>query len=186
MEASSVASDAAAVKAREAVEDLVAEGLAVTVRAVRERAGVRTAAAAQAARAHAEDLAASDPVPDVPGPVAGRFAAVWRQAVLLARAEHAEAAAGWARRLEELTLERDEAEADLRGAEAEVEALTGERDKALAELDGCRAELDGLAGRAQDAARQAADAQARAAAADARAETLGEVLARLAPPGPPG
>lgn len=181
-------------RAKRAVDDLAAAGLAVTARAVRERAGVRMGVAADAARAHAEDLAAAGVIPEIPEAVSGRLEAVWREAVMAARGAHADAVTGWTQRLEEAHAERDDAAAELDRVETLLASTVSERDEALADLTAARAEIVAARARADEetrtlrdrldtALREHAELGARAAAAEARAETLQVVLDRLQPRG---
>ncbi|WP_394255430.1 DNA-binding protein [Pseudoclavibacter helvolus] len=182
----------AASRAKRAVDDLAAAGLAVTARAVRERAGVRMGVAADAARAHAEDVAAAGAIPEIPEAVAGRLEAVWREAVMAARGEHADAVTGWTQRLEDAHAERDDAAAELDRVETLLASTVTERDEALTDLATARSEVMEARARADDEARtlrdrldtalhEHAELGARSAAAEARAETLQAVLDRLQP-----
>lgn len=191
-----------AAKARQAAEDLAAAGLPVTARAVQKRAGVRSTVAADAAREHAEALAAAGQVPDVPDVVDGRFRAIWREAYVLARAEFGEDVARWAQRIEDATAEKDEVAADLAAAEAARDDLAEKLERERVDLAAARDDLAAARERAEtdraahdvamqelrdalDAARQeTAAAAAREAAAAAKAETLQAVLDQIKPTPP--
>lgn len=99
-------------RAEVAARDLADRDQAVTARAVREAAGVRMAVAAAAARAWREATAeASDvEVPEVPGDVTARLAAVWADAYRAAVAA--------------VTPERDQLASEVEELRGEVEALT--------------------------------------------------------------
>ncbi|QAY64994.1 hypothetical protein ET495_17385 (plasmid) [Xylanimonas allomyrinae] len=188
-----------AAKARQAAEDLAAAGLPVTARAVQKRAGVRSTVAADAAREHAEALAAAGQVPDVPDVVDGRFRAIWREAYVLARAEFGEDVARWAQRIEDTTAEKDEVAADLAAAEAARDDLAERLERERVDLAAARDDLAAVRERAEtdraahdvatkelrdalDRARQElATAQADTAAAVSRAETLQTVIDHIKP-----
>lgn len=163
-------------KAAEAAEALGSEGAAVTARAVRARSGVRMTVAAEAARTWNEAEANAAVVPDPPAAVETRFAALWREAVTAARAEHAEAKAGWQAKL-------DQSDAERRTLAEEVEQLEGERDEARNERDEANRETDRLreqgAAAASTAAEALAEQRSRADRAEARAEAVERERDRL-------
>ena len=117
-------------RAMEAAEVLAAEGAPVTARAVRERSGVRMTVAADAARAWNEREAQAQAVPEPPAAVEARFAALWREAVAVARSEFAEARTGWQAKVEQVEAERDQARAE---AAAIRDQVAAERDQAAAD-----------------------------------------------------
>ncbi|GAA4422684.1 hypothetical protein GCM10023169_17420 [Georgenia halophila] len=142
-------------KAARAAEELAAEGNPVTNRAVRERARVSMAVAAEAARVWNELAAEQESVPDFPDDVRARFDGIWRAAYVAARQEFDEVRAGWVSRVE--TAQKDAA------------ALT----KAVAELEEQLAQEREEAHQAQrTAAGELAEAQARAAKAEGTLEAV--------------
>ncbi|ACL42176.1 conserved hypothetical protein (plasmid) [Pseudarthrobacter chlorophenolicus A6] len=134
-----------------AAESLAAEGLTVTARSVRDRSGVRMAIASEAARAWNEQQSKDDDVPEAPAAVQARFAALWREAVTVARAEFAEARAGWEAKIAKAKEDADAMAEDLGKVE-------DERDKALKA--------------ASDAEQEVTTQRSRADKAEGRAETL--------------
>lgn len=156
-------------RAMEAAEVLAAEGAPVTARAVRERSGVRMTVAADAARAWNEREAQAEAVPEPPAAVEARFAALWREAVAVARSEFAEARTGWQAKVEQVEAER--------GALAEeVEHVEAERDQARAEAAAIRdqvaAERDQAAADAASVSEALAEQRSRADKSEARAEAV--------------
>ncbi|MET4143808.1 DNA-binding protein [Arthrobacter sp. UYCo732] len=113
-------------RAAAAAEALAAEGAAVTARSVRDRSGVRMALAAEAARAWNDQQSKEATVPEPPAAVQARFAALWREAVTLARGEFAEARTGWEARIAKAEEERN-------GTAEDLGKVEDERDKALKE-----------------------------------------------------
>jgi hypothetical protein len=149
-------------RAERAAEELDAEGLAVTARAVRERAGVRMGAAAAAARRWARGRLDAAGAPEPPAGVAARFDAVWRDAWRAARAELDAERAGWLRRVD--------------AAESEAAALGGDVERLEAELAAETARSRADAERLQA---EVAGAREAAAAAEGAAAGLREALAAL-------
>ena len=136
-------------KAARAAEELAAEGKQVTNRAVRERAGVSMAVAAQAARVWNERAAELENVPDLPDDVRARFQGIWRAAYIAAREEFDESRAAWVSRYE--------------ASQQDVDALT----KSVAELEEQLAREQEQAHQAQRAAtKELIEAQTRAAKAE--------------------
>ncbi|MEW1808450.1 DNA-binding protein [Pseudarthrobacter sp. NPDC080039] len=156
-------------RAAGAAEALAAEGIAVTARAVRERSGVRMTVAADAARAWNEREALAEAVPEPPAAVQVRFAALWREAVVLARGEFAEARAGWHAKLEQ-------AEAERKALAEEIEQVEIERDQARAEVGAVRdqvaVERDRAAAAAASAAEALGELRSRADKSEARAQAV--------------
>lgn len=145
-------------RAAAAAEALAAEGTPVTARSVRDRSGVRMALATEAARAWNEQQSKDEAVPDAPAAVQARFTAVWREAVTLARAEFAEARAGWQAKIAKAKEDSDAMAQDLGKVE-------DERDKALK--------------KAADAEKEVTAQRSRADKAEGRAETLAGERDRL-------
>lgn len=174
-------------RAAAAAEILAAEGVPVTARAVRERSGVRMSLAAEAARAWNDQQSTEQAVPEAPPAVQARFTALWREAVAFARAEFAEARAGWQEKISKAEQERNDMADDLGKAEDDrdkalkavtkaegatatersradkaegrAEALEAERDRLLGERDGLSSQLTEL--RNQLAASKAQETKAR-------------------------
>ena len=142
-------------RARAAARALTAEGSPVTSRAIRDRAKVRMAVAAQVAREANESVAAAAQTPDLPDQVTDQVAALWRAAVEAAKEKHAAEMASAAQRLAEAQTERDDA----------VQLVI---------------ELEEKLAVAKDALARAQAAETRATAAEARADGLREALAALA------
>lgn len=156
-------------RATDAAETLGAEGVPVTARAVRERSGVRMTVATEAARAWNEREAQAQAVPEPPASVEARFAALWREAVAMARHEFAEARAGWQSKIEQVEAERT-------SLAEEVEQVETERDQASAEAAALRDQIGTERARAAADATSASDALAeqrsRADKSEARAEAI--------------
>lgn len=131
-------------RAEAAARDLADRGLAVTARGVREAAGVRMAVAAAAARAWREATAEDSEVevPEVPGDVTARLAAVWADAYRAAVAA--------------VTPERDQLASEVEELRSEVEALTA----TVSEVEDEQATTAGQRDAAQQA-QQAAEEQLR-------------------------
>jgi hypothetical protein len=119
-------------RARTAAEDIAGEGAVVTARAVRQRARVTTAVAAEVAREWNEAHPAGLVLPPIPESAQRRVEGLWAEAVFLARAE-------W-----------DDARAFMEGkvaeAEGEVESLMGDLSRLDFELDSARGDLDAARG----------------------------------------
>jgi len=162
-------------RARDAAESLGAEGLPVTSRSVRERAGVRMSVATQAAR----DWAArgvGEAVPDIPPAVAARFDGLWREAFVAARKGFDAERAGFAARLEEQRSEIEDLDDAVRSYEGElrrVEENAVTIGKQLGEREG---EIDELRRELVQERDRARDAEQRAARAEATALTLQATL----------
>jgi len=109
--------------AKVAIAELVDSGESVTVRAVRKRANTSTAVASEAVKVwKAAQGLVREPV-EVPAVVSARLAAVWTEAVELARAEFEAERAGWVQRVEEVESERDGLILDLSEVEDMQETL---------------------------------------------------------------
>lgn len=145
-------------RAAAAAEALAAEGITVTARSVRDRSGVRMAIASDAARAWNEQQSKDEDVPEAPAAVQARFAALWREAVTVARAEFAEARAGWEAKIAKAKEDSDAMAEDLGKVE-------DERDKALK--------------KASDVEKEVTAQRSRADKAEGRAETLAGERDRL-------
>lgn len=141
-------------RARAAAKALLADGDPVTSRAIRDRARVRMAVAAQVAREVASAAAGQTEPIDVPNQVSDQVAALWRLAVDAAKQEH---------------------DTELQDALSQRDAACAERDELIALVSELEAQLD----QARQDAEAATDANARALAAEARAEGLREALAVL-------
>lgn len=139
-------------RAAEAAEALAAEGLPVTNRAVRARAGVSMAVAAEAAGTWNEREAARTHIPEAPESVTARFGGIWREAYSAAH--------------DLFAAERETLTGRLRVAEEESRSLTGD----LTTSDGRVAELEAELERVRTDAEQAAAATAAAHAAELSAE----------------
>lgn len=118
-------------RAAAAAEALAAEGRPVTNRAVRERAGVAMAVAAEAASEWNERAAEQAQVPEAPDTLLARFAGIWREAYVVAR--------------DQLAAERDALTLRLHASENEVQSLTED----LSESDARVAELEAALGQAR-------------------------------------
>lgn len=145
-------------RAAAAAESLAAEGIAVTARSVRDRSGVRMALASDAARAWNEQQSQDGTVPEAPPAVQARFSALWREAVTVARAEFAEARAGWEAKIAKAKEDSDAMSEDLGKVE-------DERDKALK--------------KASDAEKEVTAQRSRADKAEGKAETIAGERDRL-------
>ena len=95
-------------RARAAADELSAEGEMVTARAVRSRAEVSMAVAAQIAREWKTAAETERAIPEIPGRVQVRVEGLWKEAIDTVREEFETERQGWQTRLEELSQERDE------------------------------------------------------------------------------
>lgn len=138
-------------RATAAAEALAAEGLTITARSVRDRSDVRMAVASDAAHEWNEQESKDEDVPEAPAAVQARFAALWREAVTVARAEFAEARAGRETRIAKAIEDSDAMAEDLGKVE-------DERDKALR--------------KASDAEKEVTAQRSRADKAEGKAETI--------------
>lgn len=130
-------------RAAEAAEALAAEGVPVTNRTVRQRAGVAMAIAAEAARQWNEAAAAITAIPETPDTVRARVDGIWREAYTVARDEFAG--------------EREALTAKLRTAEDDRDALTKDITDAEGRLDEMQSQIDAARAEAlQDAAEASA------------------------------
>lgn len=137
-------------RAVEAAESLAAEGLPVTSRAVRARAGVSMAVATGAATTWNERAAAQAHIPGAPESVAARFDGIWRDAYSTAH--------------DLFAAEREALTGRLRAAEEENRSLTEDLTASDARVAELQAELEQVRA---DAAQAALDAQQEATAAAA-------------------
>ena len=141
-------------RARAAAKALLADGDPVTTRAIRDRARVRMAVAAQVAREVVSAASGEAEPIDVPDQVSDQVAALWRLAIDAAKQEH---------------------EAELQAVIVQRDAACAERDELVALVTELEAQLD----QARKDAATASDANIRALAAEARADGLREALAAL-------
>ncbi|WP_190243064.1 DNA-binding protein [Arthrobacter globiformis] len=139
-------------RAAVAAEALAAEGLPVTSRAVRARAGVSMAVATEAATTWNEREAAQAHIPEAPESVTARFSGIWREAYSAARDLFAS--------------ERETLTGRLRVVEEDNRSLTAD----LTTSDGRVAELEAELERVRTDAEQAAASAAAAHAAELSAE----------------
>ena len=95
-------------RARTAADELSAEGEIVTARAVRSRAQVSMAVAAQIAREWKTAAETERIIPEIPSRVQVRVEGLWKEAVDAAREEFEAERQGWQVRLEEVGQECDE------------------------------------------------------------------------------
>ena len=95
-------------RARAAVDELSSEGEMVTARAVRSRAEVSMAVAAQIAREWKTAAETERIIPEIPSRVQVRVEGLWKEAVDAAREEFEAERQGWQVRLEEVGQECDE------------------------------------------------------------------------------
>lgn len=110
-------------RAAEAAEALAAEGKSVTNRAVRERAGVAMAVAAEAVKVWNDRVAEQSQAPEPPDTVLARFAGIWREAYTAAGNHFA--------------VERDGLMVKIRASDEEIRSLTqdlSESDSRVGEL----------------------------------------------------
>jgi chromosome segregation ATPase len=172
-------------RAARAAEQLDAEGAAVTARAVRDKAGVRTQVAAAAAKAWSARKAETRRAPDPPPSVTARFEAIWREAHNAASAAFDTERDTWAQRLSAAQTERDALAEDLDKTETQNDALTAKAARLEADLAAARADADDQAERLRrelDQARaQTAEAEQRRAAAEGLTTGLREALAAITP-----
>lgn len=119
-------------------------------------------------------------VPSVPDALRTRFDAIWAEAVVLARAEHAAEREGWQQRLTQLEAERDALTDDLAKAEDALDSAVTDakvqQQEAQQLAERARAEAEQ---RAQLTADELAGERSRADRAEARAEALVEERDRL-------
>lgn len=95
-------------RARVAADELSAEGEMVTARAVRTKAEVSMAVAAQIAREWKTAAETERTIPEIPSRVQVRVEGLWKEAIETVREEFETERQGWQTRLEELNQERDE------------------------------------------------------------------------------
>ncbi len=159
---------------------LSVEGKPITVRTLRERAGVSTDTAAGWLRANRPARDVSPPPADVLTRV---LDPLWSAAVAVARDEHAEAAAA---ERDVLVQAEAEALAELSAAVSRAETAEAENAQLQRDLAAAEADRDVLAARAAAAAKDAEDSRAAAHAAElaaaeaqATARTLREVIDSL-------
>ena len=95
-------------RARVAADELSAEGEMVTARAVRSKAEVSMAVAAQIAREWKTAAETERAIPEIPGRVQVRVEGLWKEAIETVRKEFETERQGWQTRLEEQSHERDE------------------------------------------------------------------------------
>lgn len=125
-------------RAAEAAEALAAEGLLVSSRAVRARAGVSMAVANEAATTWNEREAAQAHIPEAPESVTARFGGIWREAYSGAR--------------DLFTAERETLTGRLRIAEEEIKSLTADLTTSDARVAELEAELERVRTDAEQAA----------------------------------
>jgi len=163
-------------RAFEAAVALDAEGLAVTARAVRERAGVRMAVASQAAREWVRQRVDSEGVPEIPEVVMVRFTGLWREAFLAAQGSFEVERDGWLRQLDKGRGELSQLQIAMDELESEYEHASGRLHNLETDQDALRSEIDSLRGELASERERAREAEQRAAGAEARALTLQEML----------
>ena len=110
-------------RARTAADELSAEGEIVTARAVRSRAEVSMAVAAQIAREWKTAAETERTIPEIPSRVQVRVEGLWKEAIDTVREEFEAERQGWQTRLEELSQERDELIKEFTSFEAKATEL---------------------------------------------------------------
>lgn len=161
-------------KAKAAIEELQAEGIAITARAVRERAGVAMSVAAEAAREANAEAEKADQVPEISDKLQRRFAAIWGEAVREAREEHAAEREGWRSQLAEAN---DAADAYKTEAAEAHDQEHAERERAEALL----AELERYRDAVQNYERELAVAMERVKGLEGERDRLTGLLKALTP-----
>ena len=156
-------------RARVAADELSAEGEMVTARAVRSRAEVSMAVAAQIAREWKTAAETERAIPEIPSRVQVRVEGLWKEAIETVRKEFETERQGWQTRLEELSQERDELikevtnletktselqdtitaahqenAATIKGLEAALTTVTSRADRAEAQVEALQVERDRL------------------------------------------
>ena len=152
-------------KAAEAAASLAAEGVSVTARMVRERAGVNMKAAGEAARAWNEEQAAAAQAPELPQSVLTRVQGVWIEALSVASAAFESDRQGWDAQRQVVAAEVERLEDDVATVEAERDAAREAGAVLQAELDAIRLQLAGVereAAKTEGRAEQAEKAQEKA------------------------
>jgi chromosome segregation ATPase len=154
----------------------------VTVRAVKQAAGVMSDVAAAAAREWNEAQAALVAVPDAPAAWTARLEALWPEAYRAARETFAAERAGLAAKVASAEAERDGTAADLDRAEAERDQARAEAARLAEAVEAARSAEQGMRDRMLAAERDHAEAlrqaQTRAAAAEGLVAGLREALTR--------
>ena len=112
-------------RARAAADELSAEGEMVTARAVRARAEVSMAVAAQIAREWKTAAETERAIPEIPSRVQVRVEGLWKEAIDIVREEFETERQGWQTRLEELSHERDDLIKEVTKLEAKTSELQG-------------------------------------------------------------
>jgi len=163
-------------RAFEAAVALDAEGLAVTARAVRERAGVRMAVASQAAREWVRQRVDCEGVPEIPEVVMVRFTGLWREAFLAAQGSFEVERDGWSQQLNKSRGELSQLQIAMDELESEYEHASGRLLSLETQNDALSSEIASLRGELASERERARDAEQRAAGAEARSLTLQELV----------
>lgn len=164
-----------------AAEELAAEGVPVTARAVRERAQVNMNIASPVAREWNSRESQARDVPAMPDSVVPRVEALWRAAVEAARVEHHAERDGWMAQVKGAEDERDAALDDVTAAQAQLEdalAKIGRLEELVDEVRSAAAVADEKVAAAEA---RVVGAEQRAIAAEGVAEGLREALAAVSP-----
>ena len=171
-----------------AAEELAAEGMPVTTRAVRERAGVGQKFAMEAAREWNESADAAGEAPTMPSAISVRLEAIWKEAYLAAREMFDVERQGYTAKIAERAAENEALAADFDEAAqahaAEAEAARADATRLHAEIAALETQLVEARETALDARTQYAAAESRATVAEGQVSALQEALAALAPKAP--
>lgn len=156
-------------RARTAADELSAEGEIVTARAVRSRAEVSMAVAAQIAREWKTAAETERTIPEIPSRVQVRVEGLWKEAIDTVREEFEVERQGWQTRLKELSHERDDLIKEVTNLETKTSELQDTITTAHEENAATRKDLEAAL----------AAATSRADRAEAQVEALQEERDRL-------
>ena len=145
-------------RARAAADELSAEGEMVTARAVRSRAEVSMAVAAQIAREWKTAAETERTIPEIPSRVQMRVEGLWKEAIYAVREEFQTERQGWQTRLEELSQERDGLIKEVTNLETKAselqDSITSAREENAATIKGLESALTTVTSRADRAEAQ--------------------------------
>jgi len=165
-------------RAATAAEALAAEGLPVTARAVRSRAGVMTTIASEAAKQWHQQQAQAISTPAMPATVTRRLEAIWAEAFHAARELFDAEADSWSRRIETAEAEQDHLLAELERAQNLIDRIQDQHEETIKDVTKAADRIEELMIKLGAAEQHAAAAEARADTAEA---ALKEVLTTLKP-----
>lgn len=169
-------------RAQAAAEELAAQGVAVTARAVRLRSGVKMALANDVARGWNERQRKLAEMPEIPATLLVRARGIWLEAVTMARDE-------FASERESVAIEIEKSQQKTHALEVRIKGLESQRDSALRSGEQASGRADVFRSRADKAEAQVIELRkelaetqerlvcerSRADRAEARAEAAVEI-----------